>query len=117
MKVSLRKEDETSGLFRKKTEYVLYVKVELAPEERTAIKRAGIEDYILLEYSYMGNELNWTVSGVVYASDKGKESRFVAADAIARNGMEQRVKEQLKALKSQIEAQLTGGAGSESFEL
>lgn len=117
MKVSLRREDETSGLFRKTTEYVLYVKVELTPDERTAIKRAGIEDYILMEYSYKGVELNWTVKSVVYASDKGNESRFVASDAIARNGMEQHVKEQLKALKSQIEAQMAGSASSESFEL
>src|SRR5450830_285215 len=33
MKVSLRKEDETSGLFKKTTEYALYVKAELTPED------------------------------------------------------------------------------------
>lgn len=117
MRVSLRKEDETSGLFRKTTEYVLYVKVELTPEERAAIKSAGIDKYILMEYSYKGLELNWEVGSVVYASDKGSESRFVASDAITRNDMEQHVKEQLKALKSQIEGQIAGGTGSQSYEL
>jgi hypothetical protein len=87
MKVSLRKEDETSGWLSKTTEYALYVKVELTPEERIAIKAAGIEDFLLMEYSYKGN------------------------------GMEQKVKESLAALKSQIQAQMSGGAGSESFEL
>lgn len=79
----------------------------------------GLSDHrcILMEYSYKGVELNWTVKSVVYASDKGSENRFVASDAIARNGMEQQVKEQLKALKSQIEAQMAGGTGSQSFEL
>jgi len=117
MKVSLRRVEETAGVFKKTTEYVLYVKVELTAEERGAIKKAGIEDYLLMEYSYRGSEINWLVKSVVYSSDKGSESRFVAANAISRNEMEQEVKESLSALKSQIEAQMAGGSGSESFEL
>lgn len=58
MKVSLRKEDETSGLLRKTTEYTLYVKVELTEEEKAAIKKAGIEDFLLMPYSYRGTELD-----------------------------------------------------------
>lgn len=117
MKVSMRKEDETSGMFKKTTEYCMYVKVELTDEEKQAIKKAGIEDMLLMEYSYKGSELNWQVKSVVYASNKGTESRFVAGNAIHRNEMEQTVKEKLTALKSQITAQLAGGTGSESFEL
>ena len=117
MKVSLRREDEKSGLIRKTTEYVLYVKVDLTPEERAAIEKAGIGDYLMLPYSYKGVDLNWTVKSMVYASDKSSESRFVSADAIARSQNEETIKEKLKALKSQIDAQLAGGSGSESFEL
>lgn len=54
---------------------------------------------------------------MVYSSNKGSESRFVADNAIHRNDMEKTVKEKLTALKSQITAQLAGGTGSESFEL
>jgi hypothetical protein len=117
MKVSLRKEEETSGLFGKTTEYVLYVKVELTSDERNVIKSAGIEDLLLMEYSYKGVEVNWLVKSVVYKSDKGSESRFVGNNAIARNEMEQNIKEALTALKSQIDAQMSGGNRSESFEL
>lgn len=117
MKVSLRKEDETSGLFRKTTEYCLYVKVELSAEEQGAIKAAGIEDFLLMPYSYKGVDIDWKVKSVVYASNKGSESRFVASNAIHRNEMEQTVKEKLSALKSQISAQLAGGPGTETFEL
>lgn len=117
MKVSLRREDETSGWLRKSTEYVLYVKVELSPEERAAIKKASIEDYLMMPYSYKGVDINWTVGSIAYSSDKGSESRFVSPDAISRSEMEQTVSEKLKALKSQIEAQMTSGVGSQSFEL
>jgi hypothetical protein len=118
MKVSLRKEDETSGLFKKTTEYCLYVKVDLSAEELGAIKAAGIENFQLMPYSYKGLDLNWHVSSVIHNSKKGSESRFVASNAIQRNEMEQTVKEKLGALKSQVVAQLTGGGvGTESFEL
>lgn len=117
MKVDLRKVEETSGFFSKTTEYCLYVKVELTAEETSTIKKAAIEDFILVEYSYKGSELNWTVGQVVYSSGKGTEWRFVAYNAVARNEIEQEVKQSLTALKSQIEAQMSGGAGSESFEL
>jgi hypothetical protein len=102
VKVSLRKVDEKTGLIFKTTEYALYVKVELTPAERTAIKEAGIEDLTMMEYSYKGTEINWLVKSVVYASDKAKESRFVADNAAARNDIEQHIKEKLVALKSQI---------------
>jgi hypothetical protein len=117
MKVSLRTVEETSGLIRKTTEYVLYVKVELAPEEKAAIKKAGIEDLLLMEYSYKGLELNWKVKSVVYESDKGKESRFVGSNAMERNEIEGNVKSALKALKSQIEAQMSSSNRAESFEI
>jgi hypothetical protein len=117
MKVVLRKEDVTSGMFKKTTEYCLFVKVELSEEETGAIKKAGIEGLILMPYSYKGLELDWKVSSVVYSSSKGSESRFVAANGIQRNEMEQTVKEQLAALKSQIAAQLADKTGSETFEL
>ena len=117
MKVSLRKVEETSGFLSKKTEYVLYVKVELTAEEKSAIKKAGIEDLLLVEYSYKGLELNWLVKSIVYSSDKGKESRFVGGNAMSRNELEQQVKDSLSALKSQIEAQMSGGNRSESYEL
>lgn len=119
MKVTIDKKDEKSGLVFKTTEYALYVKVELSPEERAAIKAAGIENYVLMEYSYGGVELNYQVKSVVYDSDKGKGdgSRFVASDAVVRNNMEAHIMEQLKALKSQIAAQLEGGSGSRTVEL
>ncbi len=117
MKVSLRKVEETSGFFTKTTEYCLYVKVELTIEETSAIERAGIADFILVEYSYSGRELNWTVGQILYSNRKGSDWRFVAYNAIARNELEQEVKESLTALKSQIEAQMFGGNKSESFEL
>jgi hypothetical protein len=117
MKVALRKDGETSGLIRKTTEYCLYVKVELSAEETGAIKQAGIDDFLLMKYSYKGLENDWKVKSVVYTSNKGGEHRFVAGNAIERNEMEQTVKEKLTALKSQITAQLAGGTGSESFEL
>ena len=117
MKVSLRKDDKTTGLFKKTTEFELFVKVELSSEERDAIKKAGIDDYILVEYAYKGTELNYQVKSVVHSSDKGSERRFVASDAIERDRIEQKLKEQLAALKSQIEGQLTRGKGTETFEL
>ena len=117
MKVSLRKVEETSGWLSKTTEYALYVKVELTGEEKAAIKKAGIEDFLLMEYAYKGLELNWLVKSVLYASDKGSESRFVGGNAISRNEMEQKIKDSLATLKSQIEKQMSGGNGSESFEL
>jgi len=117
MKVSLRKVEETAGVFTKTTEYCLYVTVELTAEETNAIQKAGIKDFILVEYSYRGSELNWTVDSVVYSSGKGRESRFVDYNAIARNEREEMVKQSLVALKSQIEAQMSGGNQSESFEL
>jgi len=117
MKVSLRKEDVTSGFLKKTTEYCLFVKVELSPEENDAIKAAGIEDLVLMPYSYKGLELDWKVRSVVHGSDKNSDYRFVASNGIERNEMEQTVKEKLSALKSQISAQLAGGTGTESFEL
>jgi hypothetical protein len=117
MKVALRKDDVTSGMFKKTTEYCLFVKVELSEEETGAIKKAGIENLLLMPYSYKGLELDWKVSSVLYGSSKGSEYRFVAANGIQRNEMEQTVKEQLTALKSQIAAQLADKTGSETFEL
>ncbi|MBS1816986.1 MAG: hypothetical protein JSU08_03565 [Acidobacteria bacterium] len=117
MKVSLRKDEKTTGLFKKTTEFELFVKVELTPQERDAIKKAGIDDYILMEYAYKGLELNYQVKSVVHCSDKGSESRFVASDAIGRNRMEQTLKEQLAALKSQIESQMSSSKETETFEL
>lgn len=72
-----------------------------------------------MEYSYKGVELNYQVKSVVYDSDKGKGGgrRFVAPDAMVRNEMEGHLMEQLKALKSQIAAQLAGAAGSRTIEL
>lgn len=117
MKVSLRREEEASGVFKKTTEYALYLKVELSPEEKHAIKAAGIEDRIVMEYTYKGSEINYLVKSVVYHSDKGSESRFVGSNVAERNELEQNLKQGLSALKSQIEAQMSPGAKSESFEL
>lgn len=118
MKVTFTKEDEKSGLIFKTNEYALYLQVELSPEERAAVQKLGISDYVLMEYSYKGLELNYQVKSLVYASDKGgKGSRFVAPDAVVRNRMEGQLMEQLKALKSQISAQMAGGSGSQTFEL
>lgn len=118
MKVSLRKEDEKYGLLKNKIEYALYVKVQLSDDEVIALKQAGINNHILMEYSYKGTELNWLVSSVLYSHEKNKEWRFVAYDSIDRIAMEDKVKESLKALKSNIEAQMSrGGSGTESFEL
>lgn len=117
MKVTLRKEDEVSGWISKTTEYCLYVKVELADDEKLAIKKAGIDDLLLMPYSHNGLELNWKVKSVVYISDKGKEDKFVGRNAIERNEMEETIKEQLSALKSQITALMAGGTGTKTFEL
>ena len=70
-----------------------------------------------MPYSYRGAQIDWKVKSVLYASEKGSENRFVAANAIQRSGIEQTVKDQLSTLKAQIGAQLSGGAGSESYEL
>ena len=70
-----------------------------------------------MEYSYKGLELNVLGKSIVYYSDKGSESRFVGSNAIQRNELEANIKEGLKALKSQIEAQLSGSARYETFEL
>ena len=117
MKVTMRKTEETSGLFKKTTEYSLHVGVVLTPEEVDAIRKAGIGDHLLVEYSYKGLDLNYQVKSVVYGSEKGSEFRFVSSDAVSRNAMEQRVKDGLKALKSQIDAQLSAGPATQSFEL
>lgn len=126
MRVSLRKEDETAsiwdsgsliGLFKRPIEYSLYVKVELSDDEKKAIKAAGIEDFVLMAYAYKGVDIDWKVKSVVHISDKRTESRFVARNAIERTEMEETVKEQLAALKSQISAQMAGTTGTESFEL
>jgi hypothetical protein len=117
MKVSLRREEETSGVFKKTTEYVLYVKVELTPEEKNAIKAAGIEHRIVLEYTYKGSEINYQVKSVVYHSDRGSESRFVGNNVAERNDLEHNLKEGLTALKSQLEEQMSPSAKSETFEL
>ena len=117
MKVSLRKEDETSGLIFKKPIYAMYLKVQLTPEERNAIKKAGIEDYVLLDYEVNDREFQYQVKSVVYDSDKNRETRFTASDAIKRRNMEETIKEQLSILKSNIDAQLEGGSGSETFDL
>lgn len=117
MKVTIETKDEKFGLLFKTTEYALYVKVELSQEERAAIENMGIENYVLMEYSYKGVEVNYKVKSVVYASDKGHASRFVASDAIVRDEMEAHIMQQLKALKSQIAAQLEGGPGSRTVEL
>jgi hypothetical protein len=116
MEVSLRNEDETSGWLSKSTEYALYVKVKLKPEERTAIEKANIKHYVMIPYSYKGAELNWTVGSVVHSSDKDSERRIVSADAVARNELEKTVADVLKALKSQIEV-LSSGSDSRSFEI
>ena len=116
MKVSMRKSEKTTGLFAKTTEYELFVKVELTAEERGAIKAAGIEKYILIEYSYKNMELNWTVSSVLHSSEKNSEWRFVTTDASQRLDLEAEVKQQLSNLKSQIES-VAGGSREETFEL
>ena len=117
MKVSMRKTEETSGFLKKTTEYSLHVAVTLTAEETAAIKKAGIQDFVLVPYSYKGLDLSFQAKSVMHISEKGTEWRFVAGNAIERNEMEQRVKDSLVALKSQIEAQMSGGGGTQSFEL
>lgn len=117
MKVKLRTVDETSGWLKKTTKYALYVAVELSPEERDAIKRAGIEGYVLLEYSYKGLELNYQVKSALHSSDKATERKFVGADAIERNKIQDSIKDGLAWLKSQIEAHAASSNREEEFEL
>lgn len=121
MKVSFRRVEEKEGVVFKKQVHTLFVDVELSSEEIKAIKAAGVEDYVLLEYSYKDLELDWKVSDLLYDNQrrsKGKDSerRFVAADAVSRKGMEEQLKQGLAGLKAVIDdASLE--EPQESFEL
>ncbi len=117
MKVSIRKIDEKEGLIFKKAVYTLYVGVQLTQDEVSALKAAGVEDYVLVEYTYKNLELNWTVSGLLYDSKKGGERRFVAADQVERSQLESQIKESLAQVKQVIDSQDSLGESEESFEL
>ncbi len=117
MKVSIRQEDEVSGWLRKSTEHALYVKVSLNPAEREALKDAGLEQEILVPYAYKGVQIDWTFSSVIYVSNKDKESRFVAPNAVLRAKLERVIEAKLRSLKKQIDDVSGGRTADDPFDL
>lgn len=84
MRLSIEKNEATEGVFFKKTIYELWVRGELTPEELNAYEKVKgeIDKVIIAEYSYKGQELNYTIGRFVYdckksVEKKEKGSRFV----------------------------------------
>lgn len=102
MDISFRADDETSGFFRKTTEYALYVKLQLTPQERDAINDAGIEKQILYSWEYRGAQIDFTVGSVRYRSDKGGETRFVAPSAALRDKLHKFLLGKLESLEEEL---------------
>jgi hypothetical protein len=120
MKVTIRREEETwrVGVFKKIPVWVSWVKVELTAGEKETIEAAGIGDLIWFNHPFFrdGSDDAWPVRFIASYSDKGEEMKFVAGNAPERNEIEEKIKEGLAAVKSQIEAQMSRGE-SETFEL
>ena len=115
MKVAFNRSEETTGMFRKKKEYVLKYRAELTPEERAVVDDPATGEKRLYEYynGYLKGPAYYTVK--IACRPEGGSHKFDGmADLIAQ---ENEIRTQFKALADHIRMLAEqGGLGEDVVE-
>ena len=116
MRVHLARKEETSGLLKKKTQYVVTYRAEFDDAELAAIKRGGIEDAVFWQDGEEKEEyLRQTITVKMLSHKKGWEVR-VPNISLAKEA-EETLKAKFRGLKQMIEDAMGDTDTSETFDL
>ncbi len=98
MIVTFSRKEISSGVFRKKTEYFSYLKIQLTAEEREWIVDKDLGDNLLFIYADKGVKQEIRVKSLIYWSDNNDEFRFVSPNPPARAVLENEFMNEIKCL-------------------
>lgn len=115
MKVHIERTEETSGIFKKTTMYVVKCRVEFTPEEAKIIKDTNIDDAVVYRYpSPIDPDVIWTCEIKQFFTGHRRQFSTLADARV----FEQELKETyLPNIKSYIEANNAPSQAKDSFEL
>jgi|GEM_PF-7006491 len=113
MQLSLAREEQTTGLIRKKTHYLVKTQLIASEAERHAIATLGLDEKLVYDaYEFRGLEYFSTVA-------RWADDGFVAAveDLLAANALENEITDIAKQVKQNVDAFLEAGGETTKSEV
>lgn len=129
MRVSIEHKEKTTGIFSKKTWYIVSLKVEFSQEERTIIEKRKLSDYVIWERPHDDEAQERHKKDLAFLDSlgpdnltagklaKGKPDEYALATPIGAKNYESKLKDALVGMKDFIAGNAEIEQKSTSFEL